>query len=98
MIARARATRLRMPPLSSLGYRSSMPDRPTRRSDSVTRARTRSFDMCGWCSYNVNPTFCSTVRLSKSAADWKTMPTRKPSPPFSLSESLMRPWRCTPRR
>ncbi len=71
-IARARPTRLRMPPDSSAGSLSSAPSRSTRASDSWTRSA-----ITRWSSrWRLSPSsrFSRTVIESNSAANWKTKP------------------------
>ena len=79
--ARARPTRLRMPPESSAGYFFSMLKSPSELqllAHQLAHLRPAS---CRWrCSSSGNITFSSTVIESKSAAYWKSMPNLRPHP------------------
>src|SRR3990167_5934957 len=72
-MARASPTRLRIPPESSEGMRSSIWAKPTSWRHSWTRWRMAG-DVIVVCSRNGKPTFSSTVIESKSAAPWNSMP------------------------
>ena len=78
----ASATRLRMPPESWWGWRSSNWDSPTRRSQS----RARSCALSRATPRNRGPiaTFSSTVFHGSSASDWNTKPTSSPIPVTAL--------------
>mmetsp|Transcript_3587 Transcript_3587/g.10425 ORF Transcript_3587/g.10425 Transcript_3587/m.10425 type:complete len:174 (-) Transcript_3587:837-1358(-) len=93
MMARARATRFFMPPDSSAGMRLSTPLRPTCPRLRATSSLMRSVGSLE-CSYNRNPTFSPTVKLSKRAPLWNTKPSCKPFPAASSSEA--RPCLRTP--
>mmetsp|Transcript_1638 Transcript_1638/g.3606 ORF Transcript_1638/g.3606 Transcript_1638/m.3606 type:complete len:237 (-) Transcript_1638:364-1074(-) len=91
VMARARATRFFIPPESSEGYRSSMPNNPTFARFSETRFLI-SGSLSDECSYSLKPTFSLTVSESKSAPFWKTSPSctklsLKPDSPCAASAS-----------
>mmetsp|Transcript_6433 Transcript_6433/g.24251 ORF Transcript_6433/g.24251 Transcript_6433/m.24251 type:complete len:326 (-) Transcript_6433:19-996(-) len=74
IIALASAARFFIPPESCAGYRSSCPERPTESRLCFIKPLITTSGR-SLCSYSLNPTFSPTVRESKSAALWKTIPT-----------------------
>ena len=72
-IALARPTRFLMPPLNSAGISSSISLSPTMASDIATFLRI-SLSGVSVCSLKAKLTFSYTVKESKSAAPWKSMP------------------------
>ena len=68
---RAMPTRLRMPPDSSAGRRSSVPGSPTRARKRWTRS-VISPSLSRVCSRSGKATFSNTERESKRAAFWNT--------------------------
>ena len=73
-MARARPTRLRIPPLRLSGILAFSPWSSTTSSTSLTRARI-ALTSCIPASRSGNAIFSSTVMESKSAPLWKRMPT-----------------------
>src|SRR3990172_3510089 len=71
-MARASPTRLRIPPDSSTGYRSSVPSRSTRARDSRTRSAISSSG--NRCFLSPSARLSRTVMESSRAANWNTKP------------------------